>query len=1094
MKILYLLLFLPVICWGQKKLNLENSGTSIGKGFQYYNDGKFERAIEEYEKVTINDTNYPTAQYEIARSYYKMEAYEDAQRVLTDLIDFDLRFDFKHLIYSLLGSCYDHNNRLEDALKTYEEGIRLFPMQHQLYHNRGLTYERNKMYDKALKDFQQAIQCNFYNAASHYKAGMLAANEGMYVQATLSLSTYLVLEDDKDNVAYVIGVLETIADGTYEEEPTGLVITEGGDNFEELNLIYKNKIALQKNYKVKMTIPSNYGRQLHMILKNVNYEKSSFEFWNHHYLPFLKKVWDEKYFDAFLMLNCLNFDNEYIQAKLKPKKAKIDAFIAWATPVLRQTITRQFMEFEGKEQEVYVEYDPKHFDGYGKVLADGVTPSGNFYYFHPNGSKRLIAHFDETGKPSGTWQFFNMYNGNIEVKVDFDESMQKLTRSEYYFSGELYEVRTIVNDLAEGNVKAYYRDGTLKEDYVLSKGLKEGNYKSYYPNGALEYDLNYVHDVPNGSFKSYHLNGQLAQEFVFKDNKITGELKAYHSNGQLNANYIYNNDGLYDGPYTEYYSTGTISEQGTYKNGKRINEMTEYNTNGTKSNFVTLDENGKENGLSVFYDQNGTKYHEFYFSKGGLTKIVYFDPKGTATELSAKKGKQIDYILNYPNGRLNAKGLIKDDVREGKWNYFDQYGNPASSMTYKNGLVTDTLTRYFSNGQVQSICLYENDVPNGLYLEYNESGILIKEGFYNNGNFDKEWFNYYQDGSIQSESYYVNGSKNGIQKDYAVNGKLVFWEEWDLGRIVRNVFLDTNENVIHEFGEYNGITEYKDPLNNYVLSSGIYKNGNADGDYNWYYPDGKPETTGHFVNSQRSGEWKWYHLNGKLMRVVNYVNGNREGVQKEYYSSGKLQSEVNYVNDESQGPYKHYFENGKVKVSGTYLNGNREGKITYYSPEGEILMIRYYDQDVITKYTYLDKSGNEVAPITIDNQKHTFTSYFKNGKKSNEHTRVNGLIEGTYLSFHENGTKWEEEDYKNGNAHGKHFEYNASGVKINESDYLYGILHGKDISYYDSGKIKSEKTYLMGKLHGKSMEYAPDGKVTSIITYYNDAIISVERF
>ncbi|MDH4471248.1 MAG: hypothetical protein QE487_01500 [Fluviicola sp.] len=1095
MKIFHLLLlFLPVICWGQKNLSLENSATSIGKGFEYFSEEKFDRAIEEYQKVTINDTNYPTAQYEIARSYYKLESYEDAQRVLTDLIDFDLRFDFKHLVYSLLGSCYDQNNRLEDALKTYEEGIRLFPMQHALYHSRGMTYERNKMYDKALEDFKRAIQCNFYSAASHYKIGIMAANEGMSVQATLSLATCLILEPFSDRAGYVVNILESIGDGTYEEEPVGVSITEGGDNFEELNLIYKNKIALQKNYKVKLTIPSNYGRQLHMILKNVTYDKSSFEFWNHHYLPFLLKVWDEKQYDAMLMYSFVNVDNEFVQSKLKPKKGKIDAFVEWANPVLRKTITRQFMEFEGQEQEVYVEYDSKYFDGYGKVMADGVTPIGNFYYYHPNGSKRLIAHFDKTGKPSDSWQFFNMYNGNIEVKIEFDESMEKITRSEYYFSGELYEVRTIVNDLAEGNVKAYYRDGTLKEDYTLSKGMKEGNYKSYYPNGALEYDVNYIHDVPNGNFKSYHLNGQLSQEFELKDDKVVGEQKKYHPNGQLGASYVYGTNGLYNGPYTEYYSTGTVSEQGTYSDGKRISEMTEFNTNGTKSNFVTLDENGKENGSSIFYDQNGTKYHEFSFSKGGLTKIIYFDTKGVATELATKKGKQIEYILNYPSGKLNIKGLIKDDIRDGKWNYFDQYGNPESTMTYKNGQITDTLIRYFSNGQVKSSCMYEDDEPNGLYLEYNEFGMLINEGFYSNGNLDKEWFNYYDDGSPKSESYFVNGSKNGIQKEYAVNGKLVSWEEWDLGRIVRNVFLDTNENVIHEFGEYNGKIEAKDPGNTYIISSGNYKNGNADGDYTWFYPDGKVETSGKFVNSERAGEWKWYYLNGKLSRVVNYVNGNREGLQKDYFSNGKLKSEVNYVNDETQGTYKYYFENGQLKVTGIYLNGNREGKVTYYTTEGDVLMIRYYDQDVITKYAYLDKTGNEVAPITIDNKKQTFTSYFKNGKKSNEHTRVNGLVEGTYLSYHENGVKWEEESYKNGNAHGKTYEYNASGVKINESDYLYGMLNGKDVYYYDSGKIKSETSYLMGKLHGKLIEYAPDGKVTTIITYYNDNIISVERF
>ena len=1090
--VITLLLLLPLIATAQKKLNYMSSTEIIQKGLGHHEKEEYSEAIEEFQKVSINDTNYATAQYEMALSYFSLEQYRQAQKTLTDLLEFDLRFDFEHRVYSLLGSAYDNNKETDKAIEVYTEGIAKFPMQHTLYFNRAVTYEGMKQYDKALADYKQAIQCNMYHSSSHLRLGILAANEGLGIQATMSLMMFMLLEPSDSRAPQVIDLLEKIANGSFEKEPKNLELSEQGDIYEELNLFFTNKVALQKNYKTKFTVPTSYGNQFHFILKNITYDKANLDFWNQHYMPFYEKVWEENKIDAFVMLSLISIENDELAKKLTSKKKVITDFITWATPVFKDATSKQYMEFEGTKQFISVDYESGHINYMGKLREDG-EPQGAFYYFHPNGSKRIIAHFDDAGNPTGTWEFYNMYNGNIERKKEFAAGGKENTTYDYYYSGELSDKYRLVDQLAQDTVYAYYRNGSLKEKYTMIKGVKNGKYLSYYPNGTVHYDIDYKNNLLEGTFISYHLNGQKQDEFVAKLNNIEGKRTHYYATGVVESEYVYLND-LYNGDFTTYFPSGKVESKGTYKNGKQVGQMTEYFTNGEISTSVMLDESGKQNGTSTYYDLDGKKYHEFQFNKGDLSAISFIDKKGVSKEIAAKKGKKIDYILNHPDGQIKVKGAYLDGSRTGKWEYYDSYGNLTQTDLYKAGIITDTVHAYFSNGQLKSITVYKDGNKDGIYLEYNIFGELVEEGFYSNDEYDKEWYSYYNDGTIKNESYFVNGTKNGIQKSYGVNGKLISWAEYDVGRDVTHVYLDTNENIADEFGEYNGKIELHNPSATFINYVGNYKNGNADGEINWFNPDKTVATTGQHTNSQRTGTWKWYFKNGTLEQEVTYVNGDREGLNTTNYENGKTARQYTYVNGDLQGPFKQFHENGNLKITGTYLDGNRHGKLTYYSPQGTVALIRNYNQDVIESYTYLDKEGKEVAPVSMDQQDLKIVAYFKNGKKSNEHTRKNGLVEGLYLAYHDNGQKWEEENYLHGEAHGKFYEYNEAGQKVYEADYLYGDLHGKETRFYTNGKVKSEKYYLSGSLHGKSTDYAPDGKVLSITTYYNNEIVSVQKF
>lgn len=1091
-KLLILTIFSPLTFFAQKNISRVVARDVINRGIELHDNKKYAEAIEEYEKININDTAYALAQYEIALSNMELENYKEATQILNDLLDYKIRFNFKQKVYLTLGNCYDMDKKPEEAIRVYTEGLKMYPYQHNLLYNRGITYANQKKYKEAISDYMQAVQSNVYHGNSHLALGLLAANEGLYDQALLSLLTFTWLNPDDSRTPGIVGIIERISNGSFEKEPKNIKELFGPDNYEDYNLLFENKIALQDNYKAKFSVPTAYGKQLHLFLKNNTYDKSNMDFWNQHYMPFFEKIWKAKMIDQFCMVPLIGFESADIQSAIKPRISKIRTFYDWSKTAYKEATSDQFMEFEGQKQWVSVDYKSSHLEGIGKQ-NDKKQPIGNYYIYHRNGLLKMLAQFGENEKPIGTWEVYNDFDGNITRRIEFTSNPDEKIQYSYYFSGEPYLKYKMIKDLEQDTVTYFYRNGTVKEKYFVKDGKKNGLYKTYYANGQLSVEMTYKMGLGEGTYTSYNSNGVKDDEFQLVNDNIHGVRKTYHSNGQLASQYNYLN-GKYDGEYVTYFYDGKVQKKGAYKNGNEVGKFEEFYSNGAMSGSMLLDESGKQNGVSIEYDLDGKKYEEMEFSKGELKSITFYDKAGTAKVLATKKGKKIDYIRSYPDGKKSVEGQIVDDQRAGEWKYYDKYGNLTTLEKYKDGKLTDTLKEFFSNGQLESFSIVNNGKRDGLFQTFNIFGDLVSEGYYTEGDYDNQWIGYYPDGSFSYKNFYVQGTKQGYQISYDVEGKLDGMDEYDNGRIIAHTQFDTTENILSQMGEYNGEIQLKDPTNTYVKFIGNYKNGSADGNFKWFTINNVLTCEGNYKNGERDGTWKWFNQDGKLTRESNYVNANMNGVDKNYHDNGTLESEITYVNGDRQGKFTYYSENGKVVISGENLDDKRHGEVKYFDLNGSLMMIRYYNYGIFTSYSYLNAEGKTVKPVELAGNEMKVACYYKTGKKSMEHTRKNGLIEGHYVTYHENGKTWEDENYLHGEQHGKSFEYNEQGKKTKEADYQKGELHGKLLEYNNAGVLVYEANYRFGELHGEAKEYNAAGKLTRIITYYGDIAVKIQKF
>ena len=100
----------------------------------------------------------PNALFNLAKAFYKQEAYKEAIIVLKKLFTV---FPTNLFLIEYLGVCYDKIAFTKDAIKIFEHGIAVHKTHSQFYFNLGALYEKVHAWHNAAAAFQHAIKHNY---------------------------------------------------------------------------------------------------------------------------------------------------------------------------------------------------------------------------------------------------------------------------------------------------------------------------------------------------------------------------------------------------------------------------------------------------------------------------------------------------------------------------------------------------------------------------------------------------------------------------------------------------------------------------------------------------------------------------------------------------------------------------------------------------------------------------------------------------------------------------------------------------------------------------------------------------------------------
>lgn len=1068
------------------------SGNVIADGIKKNDDGKFDEALDLYNQVPENDTNYAWALYESA--FTNFQKGNKNQTVVNCLKGIQLNEYNTDDFYNLLGRTYSDLEDYKSAISLLNTAVQKFPLNFRIWDALGDAYEKNEQPDSAVFAYQQSVKINPFGSNSHLRLGLICFNHEQTIEAMLSLSMFLVLSPGSDNAGSVIGYLEKVCNGEKPDDNTDNKVIvfhkTGEDNFSEVKQIVESKIALSKKYKGQTKLNYNLVKQVQVMCEQLQYNAQDNGFWMQAYVPFFTGMYKQNYFPAMVYSMLSGVNTKDIQSWFKKNGNEIDSYISQARALIIDNSGKFPAMVNGKLMTGTRHYgDGNYLSGYGDYTdASHNTKTGNWIYLFSNGNVQAEGNYNSNGEKDGQWNF-------------------------YYEAGGLKETDHYKNNIENGEFIFYYSNGKPSSMLQAKDGKLHGEMKHFYATGNVSDITHYTDGDRNGAGVFYYQTGGIQEKNIYKDDRSNGVDSIWYEDGKLKEVAFYEND-LSDSSLTQYFENGKLKMTGHYSNGKTIGTWVYYYESGNKNEEDIYGADGKQIS-STEYFENGTTRSIDLYTNGNLTKVTVYDEDGklhfdaglrssgtvddfkfydktgkVISESDAPKNGITTVTAYDANGYKWYQGQYKDGFRDGHWTYYFVNGNIAQEVDYKKGSIYGTLKNYYMAGGLKNETDYKNDVPDGYYRSYTETGTVKEEGWYKNDEQEGVWQSYFANGNLRYASYYIDNSPHGTFNYYYQSGKIESQYIFTEGYLETIKKYDTSGVLIKTCTMPFATGEYK----TYHVNGNQEMVGKTDNDHMFgttkiYHANGVLSSEGNYQFDDKTGEWKTYDFYGKLTIDCNYKNGDRNG-KYIYYENGSKFCDGIYKDDSRDSVWTWYFEDGKTDYTVTYKDQQKNGYGYKYNIDGQLMYRLKYVEGVIIAYSYLDANKNYVPEISLPDFTGKIICYYSNGTKSCDISVVKGCYDGKYMIYYPDGKLREEVDYSKNNINGWDKTYNTKGILIEEDQFLNDDLNGRSNFYDDNGNLKRIEQYSFGSETGTWYYYDKNGNLLKTEFYFDGELLN----
>jgi antitoxin component YwqK of YwqJK toxin-antitoxin module len=297
----------------------------------------------------------------------------------------------------------------------------------------------------------------------------------------------------------------------------------------------------------------------------------------------------------------------------------------------------------------------------GMVREEGGWQKGLKHGIH--------KYYDDTGK------FLKIERYEMGMLIENDESTSVPDiRREYYANGIISSEGTMIGGKKQGNFRLYNEQGEenggelYDKDRLVARGMidslgrRQGDWIFFYESGEKYSEGRYDRGMKQGPWKFYYKNGKTEQEGSYSNDLAFGSWKWYFNTGALHREEFYKK-GKEDGTSVEYDTVGVVINQGEYIEGYRTGQWNLWvNDHREEGEFV----DGERNGLWLWYYGEDQKAFEGKFENG----------------LAVGTHKKW-----HPNGNLMEVGKYEAGERNGKWQFFNEYGISDLELEYSAGRV-----------------------------------------------------------------------------------------------------------------------------------------------------------------------------------------------------------------------------------------------------------------------------------------------------------------------------------------------------------------------------------------------------------------------
>ncbi len=987
----------------QQTGNTKKSGFMI-KAASLSNSGKYDEAIDIYDKViAINPNDYAPV-YEKGIVAYQQKDYEKAMKYFQNTLLINPYYFRAHynlgVIYQKLGRLSESIIALQCAMlytsdvdlasmaiRAIEEVSEMSEEVIGFYHNKKEI--SNDPFNRSDEVIASKIVLN-----KSYKSGLLIDENLTRQMQVVPANITLDLANDNFVMQYYMPLIME----NYNQDYNNFLMYLFSDfNIKSIQK-YANKRSNRNSFKnlknrIDLYCDDIYGTRI------LNYEQRTAAPKQYLYLP---------------------SDNIYIVGKaywnyqIQEITYNDDAYTIYYNGVLVSE-----GRYQGGKKDGEWKMDDKNT---GKVSSIEQYKKGeiqNVKKYYSNGNLSTEEKY-ENGKLSSFQK--NNLAGLLSSTKKYKSSTESYFETYYYPNGKIVRDYNIDNDRFSDKADTiFYNSGKPLRVLPFSNGNIDGWLFEYFESGALKEKRFYKKGTIDGIETCYWENGKILSEIEYLDGSRHGVLKYYAENGTLIRTDNYKK-GLADGWEVEYnLETGKKTSEILYKDDKLF--------------------------AYKYYDKNGNIIAEAKEGNAPLKDVKQFDEYGTLIYEATvnDKGVFVDQIKSYyGSGNKLAISDLKGGDIDGKTMKYDNNGIIDEDISMKEGERNGLYTKYYDNGKPYYKGYYVSDTLQGVWEYYNDDGSLFRKAFFLDDILNGTDAYYYPNGNLKEEIKYKYGNMAGFAY-YDKEGNLI--DSIQLPKLNGKVNLKyTNNKPFYEFtitnGKYEGDFKMYYP-NNQLMTIKKYEFGNQIGKEIQYFPNGAKRFEGTFKNDRLDGSIYYFNSNGDTTEVYPYVNGETDGKAIKYINGSK-RYEMTYKKNNLNGSYT-YYANGKVAVILYYDNDLLVG-YSYYDKNNQLVPTINLNKgtgDIVAYYPNGKKSFE--AKRVSNSYEGKVVLYFENGILAEERNFINGNYEGATKYYNIEGKLIHLINYKNDELHGSREVYNNAGTLIQKEMFNMGVKDGESI-------------------------------------------------
>ena len=177
------------------ELTADSNDTQLfyNKGLKESWQGNWFAAITFFQKATEKNPQDFNAWLQMGFCYHSLGRLQDAIESYKQVI----RIKPDHTIaYNNLGYAYQMLGRYQDAVEAYKQAIRINPDYADAHYNLGIAYGNIGRAQDAVESFKQAIRINPDDALAHYNLGVTYDNLGHYQDAVEAYKQAIRIKPD----------------------------------------------------------------------------------------------------------------------------------------------------------------------------------------------------------------------------------------------------------------------------------------------------------------------------------------------------------------------------------------------------------------------------------------------------------------------------------------------------------------------------------------------------------------------------------------------------------------------------------------------------------------------------------------------------------------------------------------------------------------------------------------------------------------------------------------------------------------------------------------------------------------------------------